>query len=168
MSMKMLTSSPTVKNIKFAEAYMRHKGDMRLVHIDMSMTYQNACMMLKTAVVKELIDNANDNSVNLERIASKAERIGLLWNVANQGAEMIYDEEGNEVMANPNVTVSAIRTMNDMMEGSLVTKKVDVKVEVTDNRTEQEVRASVQELTAEIQNLMHKGERKPLTIEHGA
>jgi len=85
---------------------------------------------------------------------SKPERLELLWQVATRGVELIYDKEGNEVMSNPATAVSAVRTINEMLPGSLAPKEVDISVKIEDKRSEQEIKDSIATLTAEFNALV--------------
>ncbi|RKZ99017.1 MAG: hypothetical protein DRQ42_08375 [Gammaproteobacteria bacterium] len=84
---------------------------------------------------------------------SKADRMELLWIIAQGGAERITDKEGNMVFMNPAVSVSAIRTINEMLPGSLAPKEVEITHKV-DNRSEQEIRDNIAKLNAEYQSLV--------------
>lgn len=84
---------------------------------------------------------------------SKEDRMELLWLIAQGGAERITDKEGNMVFMNPAVSVSAIRTINEMLPGSLAPKEVEI-THKQDIRTEQEIRESIAKLNKEYQSLV--------------
>jgi len=83
---------------------------------------------------------------------SKSKRLQFLWRLAEGGAERIYDREGNHVMANPAVSISAVRAINDMTTGSYAPKEVEVTVK-DDTRTEAEIRANITKLTEQYNSL---------------
>jgi len=87
-----------------------------------------------------------------EFAVTRGERIELLWNLAQEGVSKIYDKEGNEVMMAPATAVSAVRTINDMVAGSLAPKEIEVTVK-NDTRSEEEIRANIAKLTAEFNSL---------------
>ena len=83
---------------------------------------------------------------------TKEARIEFLWNLAQEGATHIFDKEGNEVMMSPAVSVSAVRAMNDMIEGSYAPKEVAI-THVSETRTEKEIRDNIKKLTQEYNSL---------------
>ena len=83
----------------------------------------------------------------------KEDRLQLLWTIAQNGVNKIYDKEGNEVMSSPATSVSAIRTINEMLPGSLAPQQVDVNVKIEDKRNEQEIKDSILALTTEYTRL---------------
>ena len=84
---------------------------------------------------------------------SKEDRLELLWMIAQGGAERITDKEGNMVFMNPAVSVAAVRTINEMLPGSLAPKEIEI-THKQDNRSEQEIRDNIAKLNAEYQSLV--------------
>ena len=133
----------------YVEAYFKCDGNVVCIAEKIDRTRFHVYEMAKAKIVQDKID------VELKRRGpllpvkpkekkvifnvAKQDRVRLLWKVANRGAELIYDKEGNEVMSNPATTVSAIRTINEMLPGSLAPKELDVNVTVEDRRTEAEI-----------------------------
>jgi len=129
----------------FVKSYFKCDGNMLCIARGLDRSEQHVYQIAKAQVVQDAIEKETQKRGPLpERpkvvfTVAKQDRVRLLWKVANQGAEMIYDKEGNEVMSNPATTVSAIRTINDMLPGSLAPKELDVNVTVEDRRTEAEI-----------------------------
>ena len=138
----------------FIDAYWKHEGSLARVAETIQRSIQQCCAMMKSSRVQlELARGNHRKAVEMVQrpdfVVTKAERIEILWQIAKEGASKIYDKEGNEVMMAPATSVSAVRTINDMVEGSLAPKQSEITVKVEDNRTEAEVRASIAKLTAE-------------------
>ncbi len=88
---------------------------------------------------------------------SKDDRMELLWEIAQGGAERIIDKEGNAVFMNPAVSVSAIRTLNEMIPGSIAPTQVEV-THKRETRNEAQVLADIRALQSEINDLALEGE----------
>jgi hypothetical protein len=84
--------------------------------------------------------------------ASKREKLDMLWALAQEASGKIYDKEGNEVIMNGAVAVSAVRTMNDMV-GDWAPKETNINVDIKDDRSIDEVKRSVEALMAEYTTL---------------
>ena len=91
--------------------------------------------------------------MNKQFNVAKEDRLELLWMIAQGGAERITDKEGNMVFMNPAVSVSAIRTINEMLPGSLAPKEVEI-THKQDTRSEQEIRENIARLNEEYQSLI--------------
>ena len=84
---------------------------------------------------------------------SKEDRVQLLWKIAQEGVEKTYDKEGNQVMASPATSVSAVRAINEMLPGSLAPKEVELTIQ-NDTRSEEEIRNNIAKLTKEYNSLV--------------
>lgn len=143
----------------FVDAYFECQGKLTCVAKKIDRTIQHVSQMNKSPRIQHRI--ALRNNVLTKSLStkmpdfrvSKPERLELLWKIANQGVELIYDKEGNQVMQSPATSVSAVRTINEMVAGSLAPKEVDINVQVQDTRSEQEIRASIEKLTHEYNKL---------------
>ena len=80
--------------------------------------------------------------------ASKEQKLDMLWGLARKASELIYDKEGNEVIMNGAVAVSAVRTMNDMT-GDWAPKEQNITIDIKDERSISEVKSSIDTLMAE-------------------
>ena len=143
---------------QFVDAYFECEGKMPCVAKKMGKataqvhTISNV-RKVKLALAQRSAEYARNMGANPDFQVSKSERLELLWNIAKTGAERITDKEGNMIMAAPAVSVSAIRTINDMVPGSLAPKEVEVTHKV-DNRTEEEIRENIARLNEEYQSLI--------------
>ena len=142
----------------FVEAFFECDGSISCVakRIDRSVQHAssiNKSPRIQTAIAMRTRELARNVGKMPDFTVSKPERLELLWKIANQGIELIYDKEGNQVMSAPATSVSAVRTINEMLPGSLAPKEIDINVKVEDKRTEQEIRDSIQALTAEYTKL---------------
>ena len=108
---------------------------------------------IRLEISRRSAEYARNMSADPDFRVSKSERLELLWRIAEGGAERITDKEGNMIMSAPAVSVSAIRTINDMVPGSLAPKEVEVTHKV-DSRTEEEIRANITRLNKEYQSLI--------------
>ena len=88
--------------------------------------------------------------INTHRV-SNGFKLDLLWNVAQKGASLIFDRVGNQVLMNGASAVRSIRAMN-AMDGDSKPVPV-VNVAVVDNRSVDEIHASIQNLYAEAKAL---------------
>jgi len=142
----------------FVDAFFECDGKISCVAKRIERSVEHASQINKVSKVQRAIAMRTRTMVrNVGKMPdfaiSKPERLELLWRIANQGIELIYDKEGNQVMSAPATSVSAVRTINEMLPGSLAPKEVDINVKVEDKRTEQEIRDSIQALTAEYTKL---------------
>ena len=147
----------TIQN-QFVEAYFECGGKMPCVAKkmgkDTSQIYNLAKVnKIKLAIAQRSAEYARNMSATPDFRISKSERLELLWRIAEGGAERITDKEGNMIMAAPAVSVSAIRTINDMLPGSLAPKEVEVTHKV-DTRSETEIRANIARLNSEYASLI--------------
>ena len=142
----------------FVEKFFECDGKLPCVAKGISRSIQQVATMNKsTRVVQAIAMRSRALARNAGKMpdfaVSKPERLELLWKIANQGVELIYDKEGNQVMQSPATSVSAVRTINEMTVGSLAPKELDVNIKVEDKRNELELRASIEELTREYTKL---------------
>lgn len=146
----------TPLQIMYVDAYFDRKGNMGLIAADIERTLEHACNIGKSKHVQQHIAKRMKNGTvynkGVEFIVSKPERIEILWGIAQKGVELIYDKEGNQVMSSPATSVSAVRTINEMVAGSLAPKEVEVTVK-DDTRTEAEIRANIARLTKQYNEL---------------
>lgn len=138
----------------FVEAFFECDGKISCVAKKLDRSVEHASQINKVSKVQRAIAMrtrvlAKNVGKMPDFAVSKPERLELLWKIANQGIELIYDREGNQVMQSPATSVSAVRTINEMLPGSLATKELDINVKIEDKRTELEIRESIQALTAE-------------------
>ena len=143
--------------ILFVDAYQKHGANMIAVSEEIGRSREHCYSFLKsTKVQMELSRRNKGHAIEILKdpnlVTTKTERIELLWQIAQDGASKIYDKEGNEVMMAPATSVSAIRSINEMVSGSLAPKEVEVTVK-DDTRTEAEIRANILKLTAEYNSL---------------
>ena len=141
----------------YVEAFFKHQGVQTKIAEDIGRSREQCYAMQKSDRVRLAISRRNtEMAVDLVKdpsaVVTKTERIELLWQIAQDGASKIYDKEGNEVMMAPATSVSAIRSINEMISGSLAPKEVEVTVK-NDTRTESEIRANILKLTAEYNSL---------------
>lgn len=142
----------------FVEAFFECDGKISCVAKRINRSVEHASQINKVSkVAKAIAMRTRSMARNIGKMpdfaVSKPERLELLWQIAKQGVELIYDKEGNEVMSNPATAVSAVRTINEMLPGSLAPKEVDINVKIEDKRSEQEIRDSIVALTAEYTQL---------------
>lgn len=142
----------------FVEAFFECDGNITCTAKRIGRTVEHASNLNKVSKVQMAIAmRTRKMAKNVGKMpdfrVSKPERLELLWKIANQGVELIYDKEGNQVMQSPATSVSAVRTINEMVAGSLAPKEVDINVQVQDTRSEQEIRASIEKLTHEYNKL---------------
>lgn len=141
----------------FIDSYFECDGKLPCVAKSISRSIQQVATMNKSPRICQAIAMRNKvltRNIKMPDFAvSKPERLALLWKIANQGVELIYDKEGNEVMQSPATSVSAVRTINEMVAGSLAPKELDISVKIEDTRSEQEIRDSILALTAEYSKL---------------
>ncbi len=118
-----------------------------------------ATIGMSTRVKLEIARRAKHEAAHYQKLTTrefkvpKEARLELLWRIAEGGAERITDKEGNMVFMNPAVSVSAIRTINEMLPGSLAPKEVEI-THKQDTRTEDEIKASIAKLQEEYQQLV--------------
>jgi len=148
---------------EFVRAYLGTDGDINIVAKMLDITRSNADKMLGSEKVRNSIHDRKMNEPGkISRVrgsddlpyngASREEKLDMLWNLARKSSGMIYDKEGNEIIMNGAVAVSAVRTMNDMV-GDWAPKEANIKVDIKDDRSIEEVKASVAELMAEFTTL---------------
>jgi len=141
----------------YIDAFFEQAGNMTAVAKAISRSVEHACSLGKSqrvqlAIAKRSRAMAVEVIERPDFIVTKAERIELLWSIAQKGASLIYDKEGNEVMSAPATSVSAVRTINDMVAGSLAPKEIEVTVK-DDTRSEAEIRENIAKLTQEYESL---------------
>jgi len=138
-------------DIMVLDTYLRENGD---IHNTAKITgkepkaIQNITLKIQSKQYLAL----NKNKVKHAFTKSKEARLEFLWKVAENGASLIYDKEGNEIMMSPAVSVAAVRAMNDMIEGSYAPKEITHK-HTTETRSEQEIRDNIKKLNAEYAQL---------------
>lgn len=140
----------------YVDAHFEHGGKTVEIAKAIGRTVEHASGMRKSPRIQKAIafrqtDFARGIKMP-EFSVTRGERIELLWNLAQEGVRKIYDKEGNEVMMAPATAVSAVRTINDMVAGSLAPKEIEVTVK-DDTRSEQEIRDNIAKLTAEYNSL---------------
>ena len=87
---------------------------------------------------------------NNDFTVTKTDKMELLWKIAKAGAERGYDKQGNEVMLNPQTSVSAIAQLNAMQGHNAPTEVKVTKVE----KSEEELKDSIQQLRQEFEDLL--------------
>ena len=146
----------TPLQVLYVKAHSEHGGSPKLIAESIGRSIPHVCSMAKSPSIQRAIalQNKSDarNLVMPEYSVSRGERIELLWNLAQRGVSLIYDKEGNEVMSAPATAVSAVRTINEMVAGSLAPKEIEVTV-TDDTRSEQEIRDNIAKLTKEFNSL---------------
>jgi hypothetical protein len=83
---------------------------------------------------------------------SKADRIQVLWDIAQKCTQEGFDREGNRIMVNPSAAIAAIREIN-LMTGAHAPEQKEMTV-VQEKRSEAEIRQSIIELQQEAQLLL--------------
>ena len=131
---------------------------MQAISDDMQRDRANCYKMMKSDTVQmELARRSTERASKLlvdnTFQCTRDERLQLLWKVANDSAKLIYDKEGNEVLMNGAVSVSAVRAMNDMIDGSYATKETNVNIKIEDKRTEKEISDNIRKLTEQFSNM---------------
>ena len=140
----------------YVDAHFEYGGNKTKISENIGRSLQHICDLSTTPSVQKAIAFRQTDFArgvkHPEFAVTRGERIELLWNLAKEGVSKIYDKEGNEIMSAPATAVSAIRTINEMVAGSLAPKEVEVTVK-DDTRSEQEIRDNIAKLTAEFNSL---------------
>ena len=140
------------------DAYIECDGDVALtakrlgkkantVHECINSSTVQAYLMRYTGAMARRANGNPDFNI------TKTDRLNMLWLIAKRGTEDLYDKEGNCLMQNPAASISAIRTISDLV-GDWAPKEQHVKVEVTHKDiSEQQLDADIHALTAEYERL---------------
>ena len=134
------------------DAMIKHDGDIYKVATEVGRQPHDVEAVMQYEGNRKRLCIRASKYKNASFNSTKDSRLSFLWDVAQAGAERIYDKEGNHVMMNGAVAVSAVRAMNDMIAGSYAPKEVEI-THTSDTRTESEIRANIKRLTAEYNNL---------------
>jgi len=155
----------TERDEQFVKVFFECNGDFVHVAEKMGMTSSSEVKRMGRSpkiqheIMRQLKHRTNVVAkIDVKRFdVSKDDRMELLWNIAQGGAERIIDKEGNAVFMNPGVSVSAIRTLNEMIPGSVAPTQVEI-THKRETRTEAEVMQDIKSLQAEINGLALEGE----------
>lgn len=160
----------TDRDTQFVKVFFECNGDF--VHVAEKMGIASADEVkrlgrspkIQHEIMRQLKHRTNlAAEVDVKRFdVSKDDRMELLWSIAQGGAERIIDKEGNAIFMNPAVSVSAIRTLNEMIPGSVAPTQVEI-THKRETRTELEVMQDIRTLQAEINSLALEGEYETLT-----
>lgn len=162
----------TDRDAQFVKVFFECNGDF--VHVAEKMGIKSADEVkrlgrspkIQHEIMRQLKHRTNIAAeVDVKRFdVSKDDRMELLWSIAQGGAERIIDKEGNAIFMNPAVSVSAIRTLNEMIPGSIAPTQVEV-THKRETRTELEVMQDIKSLQAEINSLALEGEYEAISPE---
>ena len=141
----------------YIDAWFEYEGDVHKIANKLDRSTEHVYGLARSNTVQlEMARRSQETAKVLLKspdfVVSKPERLELLWGIAEKGVEMIYDKEGNQVMSSPATSVSAVRTINEMVTGSLAPKEIDITVK-DDTRTEAEIRANIARLTKQYHDL---------------
>jgi len=145
----------TTHQARVLQTYYRKDKNVTATAKEIGMDRSNVYAVLKNPKVQWHIANmelelehhylgSNDFTV------TKTDKMELLWKIAKAGAERGYDKQGNEVMLNPAVSVSAISQLNAMQGHNAPTEVTVTKVD----KSEEELKESIARLKAEFEELM--------------
>ena len=146
----------------FIDSYLKNNEDRKATAQDLqkSMTQINGYLQNPT-ICKGIayLKNGLNSVPNTQLLKSekdykveKSNQIKLLWDIAQTGAGLIYDREGNEILMNPASSIAAIRTISDL-QGDFAPKEQIVTLDVKDERSVEEIQANVKMLMAEYNQL---------------
>lgn len=145
---------------KFVEAWFKCKEDHRCTSHEMGWieSYKQTYRMLRSKSVQWLIAQRKRRISELRALEaqdfniSKSAKMELLWEIAKAGTERGFDKQGNSVMLNPQSSIQAVAQLNQM-QGHNAPTEVDVRVH-DETRSEKEIVAHIQELRAEMDDLL--------------
>lgn len=155
----------TDQDVQFVKVFFECNGDFVQVAEKMGIKTANEVKnkgrspKIQHEIMRQLKHRTNlVAEVDVKRFdVTKDDRMELLWSIAQGGAERIIDKEGNAVFMNPGVSVSAIRTLNEMIPGSIAPTQVEI-THKRETRTEAEVMNDIKSLQADINALALEGE----------